>query len=505
MTLVGAGRGASTRRRRASTLGPAAATKRPAASSGCSTPAMTSDIAPPRGRPHRRRRARQGQAGGRLQLPAPATARSPPRRSRFPTRARSCSRSTSRPRQAERLSRSSAGDKNGKNVEVAALELHHRAGRDVVRPAAVAHHRGGDGARLRARSTSSAALPLPARPHLPPLQHRGGDQKAIARACLKIPLVQGEFERAHLCRVNRLVGDSRRSIEDQPSPFDSEIEVTPRARSRRPALGAGAGRLHPAGVRAGGAPVGARGVSGGARVGPEGDPRPPWRRCAPRRFRHGLTRSIEMLSQVDQGIGEVEARHRGRQGVETPTAAQKAKARACWRWNATLEECEVESKWPELEEEARNAVTVAGALGCRSTARPQETAAARRIVGRRGGGARARAAGGRAAAAGAPRFGSCAPAAYFRAPRRVEHRARIGGRLKRNRAKGPEALSASWSTTAGAPRERRRQRHGEVGHRAALAVVAGSTPARCARTTARGCADDARRAGRRQPVSTCWG
>jgi molecular chaperone DnaK len=62
-----------------------------------------------------------------------------------------------------------------------------------------------------------------------------------------------------------------------------------------------------------------------------------------------------MLSQVDQAVGEVERDIAAAKGGDAD-AAQKAK-RALLEADATLEECEVESKWPELEEDAREAVT----------------------------------------------------------------------------------------------------------------------------------------------------
>jgi len=72
-------------------------------------------------------------------------------------------------------------------------------------------------------------------------------------------------------------------------------------------------------------------------------------------FRHGLTRSIEQLSTVEQTLGEVEqdiAASRGGDG----DAAQKAR-RGLIEVDANLEQIEGDSKFPELEEQAVSAVS----------------------------------------------------------------------------------------------------------------------------------------------------
>ena len=178
-----------------------------------------------------------------------------------------------------------------------------------------------------------------------------GDRESV----LKIPLVQGEFERAHLCRVIgalEIRGDQLKTT----LPFDSEIEVTLEL-DRGGRLSARALVLSTQQVFEQVAHL----------LVPEASPealesglKATRDRLATLRtaaFRHGLTRSIEMLSQVDQAVGEVERDIAVAKGGDAD-AAQKAK-RALLEMDATLEECEVESKWPELEEEARNAVTYA--------------------------------------------------------------------------------------------------------------------------------------------------
>ena len=181
--------------------------------------------------------------------------------------------------------------------------------------------------------------------------------KGDAEACLKIPLVQGEFERAHLCRLVgalEIRGDQLRHT----LPLDSEVEVTLEL-DRGGRLDARALVLSSQQVFE---QVAQLLVPEASPAALESGLKATRERLASLRtaaFRHGLTRSIEMLSQVDQGLAEVERDLAAAKGGDAD-AAQKAR-RALLEMDATLEECEVESKWPELEEEARNAVTYAAA------------------------------------------------------------------------------------------------------------------------------------------------
>jgi molecular chaperone DnaK len=86
-------------------------------------------------------------------------------------------------------------------------------------------------------------------------------------------------------------------------------------------------------------------------------------------FRHGLTRSIEQLGKVEQTLGEVERDIGAARGGDAD-AGQKAK-RGLLDVDATLDQVEGDSKFPELEEQAVGAVAWASSWVARF-ASPQE-------------------------------------------------------------------------------------------------------------------------------------
>jgi molecular chaperone DnaK len=165
---------------------------------------------------------------------------------------------------------------------------------------------------------------------------------------VRIPVVQGEYEMAHLCR---LVGalEIRGNQLQAPLPLGSEVELTleldrgGRLAARALIVDTGqvfeqvAHLLVPSAEPA----VLEKGL-GATRE-----------RIAALRtaaFRNGLTRQIETLGGLDVRLQEVERDLEAARGGDAD-AGQKAR-RALLETDATLEDLEAESRLPELEEEA---------------------------------------------------------------------------------------------------------------------------------------------------------
>ena len=178
--------------------------------------------------------------------------------------------------------------------------------------------------------------------------------KGQSDATLRIPIVQGEFERAHLCR---LVGDLviRGDQLKETLPSNALVELTLE-------LDRG-GRLS---ARAA-LPTGQVFEEVAQLLVPDATPdalqsglKATRRHLATLRtaaFRRGLSRQIDQLGQLEQGLAEVEQDIAAARGGDAD-AAQKAK-RALLDAEGTIEGIEAESKFPELEEDAVTAVASA--------------------------------------------------------------------------------------------------------------------------------------------------
>jgi molecular chaperone DnaK len=175
-----------------------------------------------------------------------------------------------------------------------------------------------------------------------------GDKQSV----LRIPMVQGEFERAHLCRVVgalEIRGDQLRST----LPVDTELDLTLEL-DRGGRLSASA--LVPATQQVfqqvaqllvpDVTPAALRTMLGAtnARLG----------EVHAAAFRHGLAKSVERLARADTALASLERDLEAAEGGDAD-AAQKAK-RSLLEIDALLEECELEAKWPELDDEAQRAV-----------------------------------------------------------------------------------------------------------------------------------------------------
>jgi molecular chaperone DnaK len=229
-----------------------------------------------------------------------------------------------------------------------------RAGADDQRPAAVADDRGGDRGRrrarvLRARGAAAGAPDLRA-------AHRRDGGEGLEGQLIKIPIVQGEYDAAHLCR---LVG-SLQITRARAAPDDAvgdRARADDRARPRRADVGAGAGADQRPGVRARGAPAGPGGRAGGAGRADLGDPTGGSGSCGPTRSGAGLPGVIDKLGKAEAQLVDLALDVGAAKGGDTD-AAQKAR-RSLIELDALLESVELDKRWPELEREAREAVVYA--------------------------------------------------------------------------------------------------------------------------------------------------
>ena len=179
--------------------------------------------------------------------------------------------------------------------------------------------------------------------------------QGAADCLLKIPIVQGEFEQAHLCRLvgTLLIGGQKLGAS---LPAGSTVEVTLQldrggrlaARALVPTLGQVFEEVAHLLV-----PDAAPEVLG-ASVASLRD------RLAARRgeaFRRGDARGVADLGQVEQGLAEVERDVVAAQGGDAD-AGQKAR-RLLLEIDAKLEEAEFAGRWPELDETAREKLAMA--------------------------------------------------------------------------------------------------------------------------------------------------
>jgi molecular chaperone DnaK len=191
--------------------------------------------------------------------------------------------------------------------------------------------------------------------------------KGQAESLLKIPIVQGEYDQAHLCRlVGALEIRGTALLANLPAgtPIELTLELDRGGRLSARALvtttqqvfeevaqlmvpdasvdalrsGLGACRLHLQTIRTAA-------------------------------FRHALSRTITRLAALDEALAGIES-DIGAAAAGDADAAQKAH-RSLLELDATLEGLEVETKFPELEEEAHSAATWASSWVSRF-ATPQE-------------------------------------------------------------------------------------------------------------------------------------
>jgi molecular chaperone DnaK len=197
--------------------------------------------------------------------------------------------------------------------------------------------------------------PLPARRTFT-LQTVETVAKGSKESLIKIPIVQGEYDAAHLCR---LVGSLEISGAElrQNMPSGTELELTIEL-DRGGRMSARA--LVPtarAGVRARGPPAGPGGRAGGAGRADGGDPRAPGGAADGR----VSARAAGGDRQARQGGGgqlvDLALDVGAAKGGDTD-AAQKAR-RSLIELDALLESVELDRRWPELEKEAREAVVYA--------------------------------------------------------------------------------------------------------------------------------------------------
>ena len=190
-----------------------------------------------------------------------------------------------------------------------------------------------------------------------------GQQESV----LHIPIVQGEYDHAHLCR---LVGalEVRGDQLDATLPAGSQVELTLEL-DRGGRLSARAMIVSTTQVFEEIAQLLVPEATPEALHGGLQATRDRVTQLRTAAFRHGLTRHIEQLGQVEQTLGEVERDIGAARGGDTD-AAQKAK-RGLLEIDATLDQLDGDSKFPELEEEAVSAVSWASSLVSRF-ASPQE-------------------------------------------------------------------------------------------------------------------------------------
>ena len=178
--------------------------------------------------------------------------------------------------------------------------------------------------------------------------------KGVSEHVLKVPIVQGELEQAHLCRLVGALEISGANVTTS-LPIGSPIEVTLEvdrggrlsARALVPALGQifeGVAHL----------------------IVPEADPealeasvrslRDRVDAMQKEAFRGGGARAVERLGEVEQKLAEVARDVAAAVGGDTD-AGQKAR-RTLLEIDAALEVLDLERKWPELDDEACSVVAM---------------------------------------------------------------------------------------------------------------------------------------------------
>ncbi len=176
--------------------------------------------------------------------------------------------------------------------------------------------------------------------------------KGASGSVIKIPIVQGEYEQAHLCRLVGALEVGGAALK-QTLPSGSEVELTIEldrgGRMSARALVQSIGQVfeHVAHLLV-----------------PEADPevlastvvaiRGRLGELRTDAFRRGARDSIERLAKVDAALVEAERDIAAARGGDTD-AAQKAR-RALIEVDASIESVELDRRWPELDKEAREAL-----------------------------------------------------------------------------------------------------------------------------------------------------
>ncbi len=177
--------------------------------------------------------------------------------------------------------------------------------------------------------------------------------KGERESVLRIPIVQGEYDQAHLCRLVgalQIRGDQLNATLPAASQVELTLELDRGGRLSARAMIISTRQVFEEIAQLLVPDATPEALQGGLVATRE--------RLAQLRtaaFRHGLTRSIEQLSTVEQSLHEVERDIAAARGGDAD-AGQKAK-RGLLEVDANLEQLEGDSKFPELEEDAVEAVS----------------------------------------------------------------------------------------------------------------------------------------------------
>jgi molecular chaperone DnaK len=173
--------------------------------------------------------------------------------------------------------------------------------------------------------------------------------RGSADSVLRIPIVQGEFTKAHLCRLVgtlEIPGDAIRDTVPTGSKIDVTIELDRGGRMTARALVPAIDQVFEQ-VAHLLVPEAAPGALDAAL----GEMRRHLVELRTDAFRHGLTQIIERLDRVEGRLAEAERDIDAAHGGDAD-AAQKAR-RTLLEIDASLAEADLVRKWPELDAEAR--------------------------------------------------------------------------------------------------------------------------------------------------------
>jgi molecular chaperone DnaK len=181
--------------------------------------------------------------------------------------------------------------------------------------------------------------------------------RGAAESVLRIPIVQGEFAQAHLCRLVGALdipGDAIKSTVPTGSPVEVTIELDKGGRMTARALIPAIDQVFESVVHL---------------LVPEAAPEALDKALGEMRrhlvelrtdaFRHGLSQVLEKLDKVESRLSEAERDIDAAHGGDAD-AAQRAR-RALIDVDAALTEADLAKKWPELETAARDAAVSAAA------------------------------------------------------------------------------------------------------------------------------------------------
>ncbi|MBL8913579.1 MAG: Hsp70 family protein [Archangium sp.] len=169
---------------------------------------------------------------------------------------------------------------------------------------------------------------------------------------LRIPIVQGEYEQAHLCRLVgalEIRGDQLNTTLPASSQVELTLELDRGGRLSARAMVVSSRQVFEEIAQLLVPDASPEALANGLKA--TRDRLATLRTSA---FRLGLTRSIESLGNAEQTLAEVERDIEAARGGDAD-AAQKAK-RGLLEIDAALEDLEAQSKFPELEEQAVSSV-----------------------------------------------------------------------------------------------------------------------------------------------------